>query len=84
MCLCAFLCCSMCDVKVFIFSKRRLHGAELSRTNLWVTGSWTLGKLQAAASQQEKEARAVCSADQLQINNSAALNIKGNATELTN
>lgn len=43
-------------MSVFSFSKQRLHGAELSRSNLWVSGSWTLGKLQAAASQQEKGA----------------------------
>lgn len=50
---------------VCIFSKQRLHGAELSRSNLCVTGSWTRAKLQAAASQQEKEALSVCSADRL-------------------
>lgn len=59
MCLCLFLCHSMCDVSVFIFSKQRLHGAELSQSNLWVTGSWTPGKLQAAASQQERPSQSV-------------------------
>lgn len=43
-------------ISVFSFSKQRLHGAASSRSNLRVSGSWTLGKLQAAASQQEKEA----------------------------
>lgn len=65
-CACASPCRSVCiTVHLCIFSKRRLHGAELSRSNLCVTGSWTLGKLQAAASQQEKEALSVCSADPL-------------------
>lgn len=67
-CLCASLCGSMCDVRLFIFSKWGLHGAELSLSNLWVTGSWTLGKLHAAAShheskrEREREAQSVCSA----------------------
>lgn len=65
-CQCAPLCRSMrVCVGVFIFSKRRLHGAELSRSNSRVSGSWTLGKLQAAASRQGEEAPSVCWARRL-------------------
>lgn len=68
-CQCASLWGGVCDVRVFIFSMRRLHGAELFRSNLWVIGSWTLGKLKAAASQHERKAQSACSPGQLQINN---------------
>lgn len=65
-CQCAPLCRSMrVCVGVFIFSKRRLHGAELSRSNPRVSGSWTLGKPQAAASRQGGEAPSVCWARRL-------------------
>lgn len=59
----------MCDLRVFIVSKRCLHGAELFRSNLWVIGSRTLSKLKADASQHERKAQSACSPGQLQINN---------------